>query len=328
MKKSLVAASQDQGSRVDAWLAAHLKDISRSKIQKWVKNGDVTVNGKTVTPHFALSEGDKVEVDVKDEELATEIVVAPNKGVKFDVVYEDADIIIIDKPTGLLVHPAVPADDATLANGLIARWPEIAKIGDSPIRPGIVHRLDKDASGLLVIARSKKAYTALKKAFQAHKVDKTYTVVVEGAPSMEIGTIDFPIGRKTSGGKMASRPLPGQRVSTKPVSPEEEADRYAVTHYEVLERYGARAALLKVNTETGRTHQVRVHMLALGCPVAGDKVYGTSIAKPIPCPRLFLHAGKLAFTHPITKKKVEFEAPLPKDLQGVLTNLRAKFDIA
>lgn len=308
MKKTLKVGDDGAGMRLDSWLAKRLPDVSRSRIQKWIKAGQVLRNGEAETPHAALESGDKIAVNAPDVPAADEPLV-PRHDIRLDVIYEDEHVVVVDKPAGLLVHPAVPGETDTLANALVARYPEIAKVGDSADRPGIVHRLDKEASGLLAVARTAAAFANLKTQFQAHVVKKEYAVLVDGVVPDDSGTIRLAIGRSSSGGKMAARPEPG------------EDDKEAVTHYRVEERF-PKATLLTVRTETGRTHQIRAHFHALGCPVVGDPLYGAKRPGRLPAPRLFLHAKTLAFTHPTTDEQLSFNAPLPEALEEVLKKLR------
>ncbi len=306
-----IITTEDVGKRLDVVLTAALPDISRSRLQKLIKAGEVTLNGKKVTPHIALKEGDVIIW--KSESIAPiDVTATPNPDVQFGTVYEDDDVLVIEKPYGLLVHPAA-GENNTLANGLLARYPSIAKVGDQPERPGIVHRLDKDASGLLVVAKTPAAFEDLKKQFQDHVVTKEYQVLVGGVPPLHSGTIELFIGRSSFGGKMAARPEP--RLG----------DRPAVTHYEVVTRY-TKGTLLSIRTETGRTHQIRVHLYAIACPVAGDQLYGIKSANRLPCPRLFLHCKHLAFRHPRTGKTLDFTSPLPVELEKYLATLKPAAD--
>jgi 23S rRNA pseudouridine1911/1915/1917 synthase len=309
MITTITIPAEAAGERLDAYLAKEVPTASRSRFQKFIKTGVITLNGKQVTPHVALSAGDVIEYP---EEAAAPPTVEtlPNPSVKLNIVFEDKDIMVVDKPTGLLVHPAAGETD-TLANGLLALHPTLANVGESPDRPGIVHRLDKDASGLIVIAKTKKAYEHLKKQFQYHTVLKEYTVLVAGETPHDEGAIDMVIGRASFGGKMAARDK----------SQAKEDDRDALTHYYVEELLPG-ASLLRVRTETGRTHQIRVHLNALGCPIAGDPLYGTKNKVRINAPRLFLHCRRLAFNHPATNELVEFSSSLPADLEAFLAKLR------
>jgi 23S rRNA pseudouridine1911/1915/1917 synthase len=298
--------AEDAGARLDVYLSRRLPSLSRSRIQRLIKDGAVLLNGRPARPHAALGEGDEVEAALPPP--AAEGLV-PRPDVAVPAVHEDEDVLVVDKPAGMLVHPATEADDATMVHGLIAAHPGIIGVGDAPERPGIVHRLDKDASGLIVVAKTAGAFDALKGMFQRREVEKEYRVLVEGAPPHDEGEVALAIGRKARGGRMAARPDAG------------EGDRDALTRYRVLERLPG-ATLLAVTTGSGRTHQIRVHMKALGCPVVGDDLYAAKGGPRVAAPRLFLHATRLAFSHPRTGKRLEFGSPLPAELEEVLERLR------
>jgi 23S rRNA pseudouridine1911/1915/1917 synthase len=311
MRQTYEIGQSEAGQRLDIFLTAKFgvaSKLSRSKVQALIKAGRATVNELKKTPHYALEEGDKIEADFPDAPTE-EFGLKPRADIKFGIVHEDDDLIVVEKPSGLLVHPAVKTDTNSLANALVAYFPPIAEVGEAPERPGIVHRLDKDASGLLVVAKTQHAFDSLKAQFQEHSVKKEYAVLVDGGTPQDTGTITLSVGRKTGDGKMAARHEP------------KEGDREAVTHYSVDARY-IRAALLTVRTETGRTHQIRVHMNAIGCPVVGDLFYGARRDGRVKSPRLFLHAKTLAFDHPVTGERVEFTSPLPPELQTVLDSVR------
>ncbi len=309
MKHIFTVDAADAGTRLDAWLAKLLPEVSRSRIQKWIKAGEVLVDGKRTTSHQAIRATETVTVDaVAPAEEPTGI--KPRHDIPLDIVYEDDVVVVLNKPSGLLVHPATTQDTATLAHALVAHWPQIASVGESPDRPGIMQRLDKDASGLMVVAKTKKAFDSLKRQFQKHSISKEYAVLVEGGPTDDEGTIRLHIGRKRNTGRMAARHKP------------REGDKEAVTHYYVEERFN-RVTLLTIRTETGRTHQIRAHMDAIGCPVVGDSLYGLKRPARFPLPRLFLHAKSLGFTHPVTRRKLAFTAPLPPELDHILQKLRA-----
>ena len=299
----------DVDKRLDVFLTEHQTGVSRTKIQKAVKAGEVKVNGKKVTPHLALRLGDTVEVLADLTPADPNAPLEPRKDILFEVLHRDDDILVVDKPSGLLVHPDVAGETTSLANGLVAHFPEIADVGENRQRPGIMHRLDKEASGLLVIARNQRAYEALKEQFKTHTVDKTYLVLVQGVPLKDEATITFPIGRMKGSGRMAAR------------SEMHEGDRDAVTHYKTIEKF-ANSALLEVRTETGRTHQIRVHLKAIGHPVAGDILYGNDAAKELPTKRLFLHSTALSFTHPSTGERISFTRAMPVELERTLATLR------
>jgi 23S rRNA pseudouridine1911/1915/1917 synthase len=305
MSQTFTIEAADVDKRMDVFLAERLPGVSRTRIQKAVKAGKVKLNGKKETPHVALRLNDEVAVL---EDLTPPDANAPLLP-RLEVVHQDDDVFVVNKPSGLLVHPDVVEETMTLANALVAMDPAIAGIGESQQRPGIMHRLDKEASGLLVVARNAKAYDALKAQFKAHTVEKVYHVLVTGNPLKDEATITFPIGRQKGSGRMAAR------------SELQEGDRAAITHYKVLERF-PQATLVEVRTETGRTHQIRVHMKAIGHPVAGDTLYGNDAAKDLPTKRLFLHATALGFDHPSSGERVRFTRPLTAELEKTLEKLR------
>ncbi|HTM68644.1 MAG TPA: RluA family pseudouridine synthase, partial [Candidatus Binatia bacterium] len=194
MKATYRVDKEGAGTRLDAWLAQQLPGVSRSRVQKWIKAGSVLRNGEKDTPHAALEEGDEIAVDAVDAPDADAPLV-PRHDIPLEIVYEDEHVVVVNKPSGLIVHPAVPGESETLANALIAKYPEIAKIGDAHDRPGIVHRLDREASGLLVVARTPAAFANLKSQFQSHVVKKEYAVLIDGEPPQDEGTIRLAIGR-------------------------------------------------------------------------------------------------------------------------------------
>ena len=286
------------GERVDRAVAL-LTGWSRAEVREMVERGDVLIDGHAVARSARLVAGATLE-------WRGEPLVAPPPGpdgsIEFGVVYEDEDIAVVDKPAGLVVHPGAGNQDGTLVSGLLARY-DLAAVGD-PMRPGIVHRLDRETSGLLIVARTQRAYEQLVEALSTHAVERHYIAVVRGVPSASRGTIDAPIGRSPrSPTRMAVRT--GGRESR--------------THYEVVEKF-ADAARLAVDLETGRTHQIRVHLAAIDHPVLGDWVYGRAddrVGRP------FLHAAALEFTHPVTGAAMAFSSPLPADLQAALEILAA-----
>jgi 23S rRNA pseudouridine1911/1915/1917 synthase len=300
--ETILVPEESAGERLDKFMAARFPDRSRGAWQDAISAGHVTLNGRVTTPHHAAT--------MPDNDADRQITMVPRPDITLRVAFEDAALAVIEKPSGMLMHPAIPTDTATLAHAAIARWPQMATVGESPERPGIMQRLDKEASGLVVLAKIAAAYDDLKRQFQKHDITKEYLVLVSGVPSQESGTVTLAIGRKAGQGRMSARPAAF------------DGDRPAVTHYEVVEHF-ANAALLRVRTETGRTHQIRAHMKALGCPVAGDEVYGTPAAQRL-SPRLFLHATTLGFVHPATKKPMEFVSALPQELENVLAKLRTK----
>jgi 23S rRNA pseudouridine1911/1915/1917 synthase len=282
------------GERVDRAVAL-LLDVTRARAQALVADGAVLVDGRAVGRSHRLAAGEAVTLPA---------VVEPVEGgpepeaLDLVVRHEDADVIVIAKPVGLVVHPAGGHPTGTLVNGLLHRWPEIADVGD-PARPGIVHRLDRDTSGLLVVARTPFAYAALVAALGGHEVERRYLALVRGRPTNPRGRIDAPIGRS-----------PRHRERMAVVT----GGRPARTNYELVEeRHGW--SLLTCTLETGRTHQIRVHLQAIGSPVAGDPIYG--VPGPPGLARQFLHAERLSFAHPRTGEPVVVEEPVPADLQAV-----------
>ncbi|MBU0625674.1 RluA family pseudouridine synthase [Patescibacteria group bacterium] len=308
MKTQHEVTAESAGQRLDVFVTEVLSGISRSAVQKAIKNGLVTVNDRPVRPHAALKEGDLVAIDQIEATPTHAKRPEPRPDIKLDIIYEDDDLLVLNKPSGLLVHPTILNELETLAAALLAHLPEIAEVGDGPERPGIMQRLDKEASGLMVIAKTKKSYTNLKKQFQKHSVIKRYLILVHGRPPQDEGTIDLAIGRATNERRMAARhePLSG--------------DRAAITHYRV-QQYLRDSTLISAQTETGRTHQIRAHFRALGCPVAGDKLYGHKQDR-LSVGRLFLHAETLGFKHPTTGKNLEFNLPLPPELEKIVQILR------
>lgn len=293
-----VAASEIQ--RLDLFLKGRLKEISRARIQKAIKEGQVTVDGLPVKSGHKLKPGEVVEIWT--EESITDIELEPQE-IKLNIIYEDSQVIVIDKPAGLTVHPGAGQSRGTLVNGLVFFYPEIKNVG-SPLRPGIVHRLDKDTSGLMVVARTQTAYHSLRRQFEDRSVEKVYLGLAAGRFKDKKGIIDLPVGR---------HPADRQKMSVKSRKP-----RVAITRYEVLREF-KNSTLLALKPLTGRTHQLRVHLSALGHPLLGDSRYGqTAGKKGKPGPRLFLHAFELSFEHPVKKERLKFRCPWPADLQEIL----------
>lgn len=288
--------------RLDIALAEVL-ELSRSKAQKIISDGRVLVNGKETNAHELVSSASKVEI----ADPAAPII-DPNAKppAPLDILYEDADVLVVNKPAGLLVHPTTASTEPTLLDLLRAHIPGLDAVGDDKARAGIVHRLDKLASGVLIAAKTPEAFTHLKAQFAQRLTEKRYTALVMGNVTDDTGIITFPIARSQSNARMAARP-----------SSQEGKD--AITHFDVLHRY-ASATLLDVRIETGRTHQIRVHFFALGHPVAGDELYNIRGVKQIPLGRLFLHARALTIDLPNGERKT-FEAPLPPELELALTKL-------
>lgn len=294
MSSRYTVESTSVGERLDRFLVSQFADRSRSAIQKLIKAGGVTVNGEQVTKHHFLEEGDLVEVaEIKEAEVVFDRKEIP-------VLYEDEHIVVVSKPVGILVHPTETSKEWTLAHFLREQYPEIADVGDSDVRPGIVHRLDRHVSGAMVAAKTDEAFYALKQQFQERTVSKEYCAIVHGIPSKETDIIKFKIARSASKkGRMAARP-------------ENSEGREAWTEYDILETYDEHYSKLSIRIKTGRTHQIRVHMSAIGHPVVGDVLYShKEFGDATRFRRIFLHSHKLAFTHPVTKEEVEFTSALP-----------------
>ncbi len=291
------------GERLDKWLARQLPDHSRTEIQRWIKEGLVRVNGRASKPGYKLEPGDVVEVDIPAP--------VPYEGVKpepipLNIVYEDEDVIVIDKPAGMVVHPAPGHTRGTLVNALLYHFPNLEGIGGVE-RPGIVHRLDKDTSGLILVAKNSRAHRELQRQFKAREIEKAYLALVEGHLQPKVGRIEAPIGRDKRHRKRMAVARDG---------------REAVTEYTVIAYYG-NYTLVEARPLTGRTHQIRVHFAFIGHPLAGDTVYGRRKQKLKPwLKRHFLHAHRLRFRLPSTGEWVEFTSPLPEDLQRVLEKLQ------
>jgi 23S rRNA pseudouridine1911/1915/1917 synthase len=298
---TIEVAPAAEGERLDQLLAGPLG--SRSAAQRAIDAGLVTVDAEVRPKRYRVTAGERIEV--ASEPAGEAAAGEPALGVAFDVVWEDAHLLVVDKPAGVVVHPARGHRGATLSEALAAR-PAPAAGGEDPARAGIVHRLDKDTSGLLVVAKSEAVHRALQEAIRRRELRREYLALVEGCPPARSGTIDAPIGRD-------------RRTRTR-MSTDTDAPRAARTHFELEHAY-AGFALLRVTLETGRTHQIRVHLQAIGHPVAGDPEYGG--AHDLGLTRQFLHAARLAFAHPVTGEPVDVSSPLPTDLQGVLDRLDA-----
>jgi 23S rRNA pseudouridine1911/1915/1917 synthase len=289
------------GERLDTFVARRLPELSRSHARRLIDEGLVTIAGRHVKPSDRVTQGGAVAVVIPppaDTDLGAEAI-------PLTIVYQDNDIIVVDKPAGLAVHPAPGHSTGTLVNALLAASPGLRGIAGS-VRPGIVHRLDKDTSGLLIVAKNDRAMRALQRQLKEREVHKTYLALVEGVPSPREGTIEAPIARNPKNRKKMAV-VAGGREST--------------TRYRLREEVGAgRYALLEVEPVTGRTHQIRVHMAAIGHPIVGDAVYGRRSSV---IGRQFLHAWKLGFSMPLSGRVMEFESPLPPELRAALETLRA-----
>ncbi len=291
----LTASEDDAGERLDVWLAPAVG--SRSRAARLISAGAVTVDGSPVQKRHLLLGGEVVVVDETADPVAGPADAGEGEQASFTVAFEDEHLLVVDKPAGVVVHPARGNWTGTLAQALAGR----AAGGADAWRAGIVHRLDKDTSGLLVVAKSDDAHRLLKDLMMAREITRIYTALVDGRPPARTGTIDAPIGRD-------------RRVRTK-MSTDTDEPREAVTHFELVEAL-PQATLLQVRLETGRTHQIRVHFSAIGHPVSGDPEYG--VAGRYGLQRQFLHAARLAFTHPVTGEDVDVSSELPADLAAAL----------
>ncbi|UFP94064.1 RluA family pseudouridine synthase [Gloeobacter morelensis] len=298
-----LAVQPDQPAmRLDRWLAEQVADLSRARIQALIDQGLVLLNNRPCRPRDLVHPGDAVALTIPEPEpLAVEA-----RPIALAVVYEDEELIVIDKPRGLVVHPAPGHSDDTLVNALLAHCRNLSGI-NGVLRPGIVHRLDKDTTGLLVVAKTDRAHQHLQAQIQAKTARRDYLAVVAGAPAETTGTIDAPIGR---------HPVHRQKMAIHPKG------RPAQTHWRVLERLG-NFTLVQFSLQTGRTHQIRVHCLHKGWPIAGDPLYG-SVKVPVTLNGQALHAFRLDFDHPLTGERLTFESPMPAEMVKLLDALRRR----
>lgn len=315
-KKELIFNDRDGpgGTRLDVFLAAGGTGFSRSRIQTLIRDGRIRVNDCEAKPSHVLRAGDRIYIDPPPPSPAT----LEAEPVRFEILYEDASIIVVNKPAGLVVHPAPGNYTGTLVHGLLYHCVDLSGIG-GVLRPGIVHRLDKETSGVLVVAKNDRVHENLSKQFASGTVEKVYLALVHGVPREKGGTVDHAIGR---------HPVRRKQMAVRP----EATGRHAVTVWEKKKVYGTDFAMLEVRLETGRTHQIRVHMAHVGCPVVGDSVYGQGMSRWNRHPlrvsgvlpglsRHMLHAYRLVFTHPDQRKRMEFAAGPPEDFSLVIRSL-------
>lgn len=287
--------SADAGERLDRLVARRL-DLSRSIVQRLNAGGKLLVNGVETSASHKVHAGDEIEVQMPEENLSAEDIVVP-------VVFEDEHLVVVNKPAGLVVHPGAGNPSGTLVNALLAKG---ISGGEDPQRPGIVHRLDRDTSGLMVVAKGEPAYSDLVQQLSERRVRRVYRAIVVGEGLPPTGTVDSPVGRNPTNPTLMAAGI----------------GKPAITHFEVMGR-AAGHSMLRVRLETGRTHQIRVHLSAIGYPVYADPLYGTAV----PGHRLWLHAEQLEFTHPATEKPLRFEAEIPDDLLESARELDASFDL-
>jgi len=303
----LVAGDSEWHKRVDAWVASAFS-VSRSRAVSLLNSGAVRLNGEKAEPDHHVKVGDVLEGEAA---AVAEISAKAEKGTKIPIIHQDQHIIVVDKPAGLTVHPGAGRPGGTLVNVLLGMGIKLAPAGGR-LRPGVVHRLDKDTSGLMVLARTDQAFWKLVKMVEAHEIHREYLAVVGGIPSPLKGTINAMIDRDRRN---------REKYSVVPAG-----GREAITHYEVIEKFSG-ASLVRVILETGRTHQIRVHFSAMGWPLAGDETYGNRLPKgTIPAfrsmTRQALHSARISFTHPVTGKPMVFKSIPPPDIQGLVKALR------
>ncbi len=291
--ESFDADPTEAGERLDR-LAARRLGISRSAVQRIIQQGSLLVDGEEVTSSYKVRGGERIKAQIPEVGVSPEEIPVP-------VIFEDQHLLVVDKPPGLVVHPGAGHPSGTLVNALLGRG--IAG-GEAPDRPGVVHRLDRDTSGLVVLAKGEPAYSRLVADMSGRRVRRVYRTIVVGERLPETGTVDAPVGRDPDNPTLMAAGI----------------GRPAITHFEVLQA-AAGHAMLKVWLETGRTHQIRVHLSSIGRPVYADALYG----RPIPGRRLWLHAQHLAFGHPVTGKGLEFDSPIPEDLRKSAVALDASF---
>jgi len=336
VRHTIHVPAEAAGQRLDQFLAAQLEGVSRSRVQLLMDQGDVLVNGEREKASMKLRGGEQIAVTGEPHPAPLK---ATAEDIPLDVVFEDADLAVVNKPAGMMVHAGSGQNEdarskGTLVNALLYRFKKLSSVGGE-LRPGIVHRLDKDTSGLIVVAKSDRAHAALGEMFSSRQVKKTYIALVQGTVERDRGTINAGVGRD---------PVRRTRMTTQPT----ENARSAVSHYEVIRRIASRFGnftLVRVRIETGRTHQIRVHMASIGHPVVGDTLYGgagqltdqvaaqaaqSKAARRNTQPerlrlgRNFLHAAKLEFPHPKTGKLLQLEAPLPEELESFLGRLEGE----
>ena len=295
------------GLRIDRYLANQMSDLSRSRIQKLIELGHVQINGEVCTSKkVEIEEGDRIQIDlpeIQPLELKPEAI-------PLDVLYEDDSLIIVNKSAGMVVHPSAGHESGTLVNALLAHCETLPGINGIQ-RPGIVHRLDKDTTGAIVVAKTEQAFHHLQEQFRTKTARRDYYAIVYGAPKQESGTVDQPIGR---------HPVDRQKQA---IVPESKGGRRAITHWQIKERLG-NYTLLQFELETGRTHQIRVHSVFMGHPVVGDPVYGSGRSLGVNLPGQALHAWRLRLIHPLTNEWIEAIAPIPAYFTTLLEVLRKR----
>ena len=298
--ETYIVKQEEQGKRLDTYVANQKNELTRTAVQRLVEQEKILVNGKKQKVAYKVIEGDIVTV----EESEAKPIELKAQEIPLDIIYEDKDIIVVNKPKGMVVHPANGNPDGTLVNAIMAICKDSLSGIGGEIRPGIVHRLDKDTSGLLIVAKNDKAHVNMSEQIKNHEVKKTYIALVRGIVKENEATIDIPIGRSRSDRKKMAVDKNG---------------RNAITHIKVLKRYD-KYTLLEINIETGRTHQIRVHLSLIGYPIIGDYTYSNG-KNEFGVVGQCLHAKCLEFKHPVTGKEMKLEAPLPDYFENILKNL-------
>lgn len=298
--KNVIVNENDKGKRLDIYIAENFNELSRTMIKKLIESNNVLVNDKSEKVSYKVQANDNISIDVPE---AKETKLKAQE-IPLDIIYEDSDIIVVNKPKGMVVHPANGNPDGTLVNAILSICKNSLSGIGGELRPGIVHRLDKDTSGLIIVAKNDKAHINMSEQIKERNVKKTYIALVRGNVPEEEATINMPIGRSTKDKKKMAVTKNGKQ---------------AITHFKVLKRY-SKYTLLEIKIETGRTHQIRVHMAEIGYPVVGDAVYSNG-KNEFGIEGQMLHAYKLEFMHPITNKHMELTAPLPQYFEEILKKL-------
>ena len=299
---NIIVENENVGKRIDSLIPILDKDLTRNTVQRLIEEENIKVNGEKVKTSYKVKLNDEIEItipDVKETELKAQEI-------PLDIIYEDSDIIVINKPKGMVVHPANGNPDGTLVNAVMAICKDSLSGIGGEIRPGIVHRLDKDTSGAIIVAKNDKAHIALSEALKKHEIKKTYIALVRGIIKENEATINMPIARsKTDRKKMAV----------------DKNGKEAITHFKVLDRFKGKYSLLEINIETGRTHQIRVHLSHIGFPIIGDEVYSNG-KNEWQISGQCLHAKSLDFKHPITGKQMHIEAKMPEYFENIIKELK------
>ena len=299
--KEYIVSQEEKGKRLDAYIPSVDKDITRTSAQRLIEDGNILVNGKNAKVSYKIQENDKISVEIPEPKQ----IELKAQDIPIEIVYEDSDIIVVNKPKGMVVHPANGNPDGTLVNAIMAICKDSLSGIGGEIRPGIVHRIDKDTSGLLIVAKNDNSHVKMSEQIKNHEVKKTYIALVRGVFKENEATIDMPIGRSTSDRKKMAV---------------NKNCKNAITHIKVLKRFD-KYTLLQVNIETGRTHQIRVHLSHIGYPIVGDYTYSNG-KNEFDVVGQCLHAQKLEFKHPITQKDMCLEAELPQYFKDILDKLK------